>query len=143
MKYLKIVFILSGLALALAASTWNVQAWAQRSSSVQFRPGNYGTILSGAITGREYFDYRLTARKGQKLFAELSVAGKNGARSIYFNILPPGSNGEAIFIGHMHDGNTANVTLPASGTYIIRVYLMGNDKDTGKTVVYNLDVSIQ
>ncbi len=35
------------------------------------------------------------------------------------------------------------MTVLSSGTYTIRVYLMGNDKDSGKTVGFNLDLSIQ
>ncbi len=113
------------------------------SADVQFKPGNYGTMVSGTITGREYFDYKLRANRGQKLFAELSVSGTNGNGSAYFNILPPGSDGPAIYIGSSDIDKTAIVTLPASGVYTIRVYLMGNDKDAGKTVGYNIDLSIQ
>lgn len=135
--------ILSGCLLSLCTASGLQPALAQRSSQVQFKPGNYGTMVSGTVTGREYIDYRLTARKDQKLFAELAMSGTNGNGSIYFNILPPGSRGEAIYIGHMDNDNSALVKLPASGTYTIRVYLMGNDKDAGKTVGFNLDLSIQ
>ncbi|APH72653.1 hypothetical protein [Aquibium oceanicum] len=61
---------------------------------------------------------------------------------IYFNILPPGSDNEAIFVGSMEEKAEASVRLPTSGDYTIRVYLMGNDKDTDKTVGYRLDVAI-
>jgi hypothetical protein len=61
----------------------------------------------------------------------------------FFNSLPPGSKGVAIYLGHNDDDNSALVKLPASGTYTVRVYLMGNDRDAGKTVGYNLDFSIQ
>lgn len=37
----------------------------------------------------------------------------------------------------------ASVELPTSGDYRIRVYLMGNDRDAGMTVAYDLDVSIR
>lgn len=33
--------------------------------------------------------------------------------------------------------------LTESGAYVIRLYLMGNDRDSDKTVGYNLDVSIK
>jgi hypothetical protein len=36
-----------------------------------------------------------------------------------------------------------NQTTSTSGTYTIRVDLMGNDKDAGKPVGFNLDLSIQ
>ena len=48
----------------------------------------------------------------------------------------------AIYNGSIN-GNTARIDLPEDGDYTIRVYLMGNDRDTGKTVGYNLDLSIQ
>lgn len=140
---MKKVLIASGCVLALTSITPMEAAWAQRSSQVQFQPGNYGTMVSGTITGREYIDYKLTARKGQKMFAELTVSGTNGNGSVYFNILPPGSTGQAIHTGHMETRKSALVNLPTSGTYTIRVYLMGNDKDAGKTVGFNLDLSIQ
>ena len=139
----KKALIVSGCLLCLAAFAPMEAARAQRSSQVQFKPGNYGTMVSGTVTGREYIDYKLTANQGQKLFAELAVRNTNGNGTAYFNILPPGSTGEAIYIGHMNDAKSTTVTLPTSGTYTIRVYLMGNDKDAGKTVGFNLDLSIQ
>lgn len=140
---MKKALILSGLVLALGGSTLLDRASAQRSSDVQFKSGNYGTMLSGTIQGREYFDYKLRARQGQKLFAELMVRGTNGDGSAYFNILPPGSTGYAIYNGSTDTDKSATVTLPSTGEYTIRVYLMGNDKDTGKTVGYNIDLSVQ
>jgi hypothetical protein len=128
-----IAFVLLGAASSLA----------QESAAVKFEPGNYGTMLSGTIVGDEYFDYRLGAREGQELFVELTVADTNGDGVVYLNILPPGSTGEAIYNGSMDDDNFETVKLPATGEYTIRVYLMGNDRDTGKSVGYNIDVSIQ
>lgn len=130
----------AALVLSMLAA---VPAVAQMAADVKFQPGNYGTMVSGTITGNEYFDYRLGAKAGQEMFVELNVDGTNGNGSAFFNILPPGSQGEAIFIGSMNDGNTAKIELPQDGTYTIRVYLMGNDKDAGKTVGYNVDISIQ
>ena len=124
-------------ALGLATPTF-----AQRSADVQFQPGNYGTMLSGTITGDEYFDYKLRAKAGQEMYVSLSVTGTNGSGSAYFNILPPGSDNVAIYNSSAGD-QTTTVKLPKSGEYKIRVYLMGNDSDAGKTVGYNVDISIQ
>lgn len=143
MKAMKQHVTLAACLTMLSAGMGPQPALAQRTSQVQFSPGNYGTMVSGTVIGREYIDYKLNARQGQKMFAKLAVSGTNGNGSIYFNILPPGSKGEAIYIGHNDDDNSALVTLPANGTYTIRVYLMGNDRDAGKTVGYNLDLSIQ
>ena len=60
----------------------------------------------------------------------------------YFNILPPGSSGEAIYFGSIDGNDATGVALPASGDYTVRVYLMGNDADTGKTVPFTLSMSV-
>ena len=60
----------------------------------------------------------------------------------YFNIMPPGSTGEAIYNGSMNGNDATGVTLPASGDYTIRVYLMGADEDEGRTVPFTLSMSI-
>ena len=110
---------------------------------IKFPHGASGTTLSGTIIGRDDFDYILGAREGQVMDVSLKVDGTNGDGVIYFNILPPGSDNEAIFTGSMEDKPEASVRLPTSGDYTIRVYLMGNDKDAGKTVGYRLDVSVR
>jgi hypothetical protein len=111
-------------------------------AEVKFPSGAYGTMLEGAIVGDDYFDYSLRANAGQTLYLDLSVDGTNGDGTIYFNVLPPGSSGEAIYNSSM-DGNLGvTLTLPETGAYVVRLYLMGNDRDTDKTVGYNLDVSI-
>lgn len=117
-------------------------ASAQMSADVKFESGNYGTTVNGTVTGNEFFDYRLGARAGQKMYAELTAVDSNGSGTIYFNILPPGSDGVALYNGSI-DGNSALVTLPDTGTYTIRVYQMGNDADSGATTGYSLDLSIQ
>ena len=133
--------IMVGAAL-LCAGIGVQPAYPQMAADVQFRPGDYGTMLSGTVVGDGYFDYRLGAKAGQELFAELAVTSTDGNGTAYFNVLPPGSDGVAIYNGSTY-GNAATVSLPEDGTYTIRVYLMGNDRDTGKTVGYELDVSIQ
>jgi len=130
-------------AIALALMTALPQAvTAQATSDVTFTPGNYGTMVNGTVVGNEYIDYRLGAKAGQKMFVELAVDGTNGNGTVYFNILPPGSDGAAIYNSSIN-GNSTTVALPASGTYTIRVYQMGNDKDAGKASGFHLDLSIQ
>ncbi|WP_171124247.1 MULTISPECIES: hypothetical protein [unclassified Ruegeria] len=133
---------MKALALTLACIGFATSASAQSVADVKFETGNYGTMVNGTVTGNEYFDYRLGAKAGQELFAELQVSDTNGYGVIYFNILPPGSDGAAIYNGSIN-GNTARVELPEDGDYTIRVYLMGNDRDSDKTVGYNLELSIQ
>ena len=126
------------LAAFLAAGT----AHAQTVSDVKFQAGNFGTMVSGTITGDGYVDYRLGARQGQKMFVELTVSDSNGNGAVYFNILPPGSDGVAIYNSSL-DGNSTLLPLPESGEYVIRVYHMGGDEASGKTSGFNVDLSIQ
>lgn len=115
---------------------------AQTTEQVHFSAGDFGTMVSGEVTGHDYVDYQLDAGGGQEMFVELTVTGSDGDGSVSFNILPPGSSGEAIYVS-ANDGNSTTVTLPEDGTYTIRVYQMGNDEDTGKTSSYTVDLSIQ
>lgn len=131
--------LLPALATALCLAA---PALAQDRIPVQFAPGNFGTTVSGRIIGHDYIDYLLGARAGQEMFVELNVTDSNGNGTVYFNILPPGSTGEAIYNGSI-EGNTTTVGLPANGDYAIRVYQMGNDRDTGRTSGFTIDISIQ
>ena len=116
-------------------------ALAQMSADVNLEQGKDSAALSGTVTGNEYMDYVLGAAGGQTMSVDLAVIDSNGSGTIYSNILPPGSDGEAIYIGSM-DGNSASVDLPEDGDYTIRVYQMGNDKDTGKTTGFTTTVTI-
>lgn len=59
-----------------------------------------------------------------------------------FSIVPAGQDFPAIYNGNFDDDNRASVDLPDSGDWAIRVYLMGNDRDSGRTVGFTLDISI-
>ena len=113
---------------------------AQTVSDVQFEAGNYGAMINGTIIGDEYIDYRLGASAGQEMFVEMMPMEGGGA--VYFNILPPGSEGEAIYNSSI-DGDSTTVALPSDGTYTIRVYQMGDAADSGATTGFSIDLSIQ
>ena len=57
----------------------------------------------------------------------MTVDFKASKSAAYFNVLPPGSSGEAIFVGSSA-GNHFIGELPSDGDYILRVYLMGGAK---------------
>lgn len=133
---------MKALIAALTITLSALPAAAQTVSDVKFAAGNYGAMVNGTIIGDEYIDYRLGAKKGQTMFVELGVDSTNGSGTVYFNILPPGSDGVAIYNSSI-DGNTTTVKLPSSGNYLIRVYQMGNDADAGKTSGFHIDLSIQ
>lgn len=118
-------------------------ATAQDRQRISFDRGDTGISISATVTGKDFTDYVVTASEGQQMTASLAVTDTNGSGIAYFNILPPGSTGEAIWIGHMELDQTADIDLPSDGDYVLRVYLMGNDADTGKTVDYELRVDIE
>ncbi|QFS84117.1 hypothetical protein FIU97_15290 [Roseivivax sp. THAF40] len=130
------------LALSMSFALALSAAQAQMTSDVRFDTGNFGTRVSGTITGDEYHDFRLGASEGQEMFIELVVGDSTGNGTVYFNLLPPGSDGVAIYNGSTY-GTTATIDLPETGTYTIRVYQMGNDRDTGATTGFDLNLSIQ
>lgn len=122
-------------ALALAAAPSFAQSdIVQR--PVQFAKGKSGATIKGSLTGDQTIDYTLRAAAGQTMTVKLS-----GGSSVYHNVLPPGSTGEALFVGS-RDGNRSTTTLPASGEYTLRIYQMGNAASSGKRSNFTLDVAI-
>ena len=112
-------------------------AIAQQKSTIQFAAGNDNASVDGKITGDGYHDYVMGAKAGQKMGVSLITKG-----SAYFNILPPGSTGEAIYNSSINGNDATAVELPADGNYTIRVYLMGHDNSAKKTVSYTVSTSI-
>lgn len=124
---------------SLALSAQSVTA--QESVQISFPRGQSGTTINGAVIGRQYIDYVLRGNAGQRMNVDLTVTGTNGYGIAYFNILPAGMDYNGLFVGS-NDGNSASVVLPETRDWAIRVYLMGNDRDTGKTVSFRINVSI-
>ena len=122
-------------ALALAAAPSFAQPDIVK-RPVQFAKGKSDATIKGSITGDQTLDYTLRAAAGQTMTVKLS-----GGSSVYHNVLPPGSTGEALFVGS-RDGNSSTTALPASGEYTIRVYQMGNAASSGKRSNFTLDVAI-
>lgn len=110
-------------------------ATAQEAHSVHFSAGTNATSLSGAVKGDGYVDYRLGVNANQKMAVTLKPA------SVYFNLMPPGSSGEAIFNGSQ-DGGQYSGTVPKSGTYTVRVYQMGAAASEGKTHKFTLGITV-
>jgi len=125
------------LGAALILSGIGSQAMAQATSTVKFPKGNDNTAVQGKVTGDGYHDYLLGAKAGQSMGVSLITDG-----NAYFNILPPGSGGEAIYNSSVNGNDATGVRLPKSGNYTIRVYLMGAAADGGKTVPFTLSMTI-
>ena len=103
---------------------------------VQFGKGKTGTTVKGSIVGDQTVDYTLRAAAGQTMTVKLS-----GRSTVYHNILPPGSTGEALFVGS-RDGSMSTTALPVSGEYTIRVNQMGSAKTSGQRSNFGLEVAI-
>lgn len=127
-------FLCLPLLASLALTGLSSVSLAQSREVVKFAASNDNASLSASVTGQEYRDYILGAQAGQTM--SVSLIG-----DAYFNILPPGSTGEAIYNGSI-DGADAVIPLTASGDYTVRVYMMGNDADTGVTQAFTLSFGI-
>jgi hypothetical protein len=104
---------------------------------VQFHKGANSATVEGTLKGHETIDYLLGAREGQSM--NVSMATDNGAS--YFNIIAPGKENEAIFVGST-SGNQFESTLPASGDYKVRVYLMRSAARRNEVAKYRLEMII-
>lgn len=105
--------------------------------TVHFDKGASSATLKGSIKGRQIVDYRLGARAGQTM----SVHFAPDHNAAYINVLPPGSSGEAIFIGST-SGNDWTGTLPSDGQYTVRTYLMRSAARRNEVAHYQLTVGI-
>ena len=108
-----------------------------RTERVQFKPGTSSATVNGKIKGYETVDYVLEASKGQHM--NVSMATNNGAN--YFNILAPGENEVAMFIGST-SGNQYEGTLPKGGAYKIRVYMMRSAARRNEVANYRLEMIV-
>jgi hypothetical protein len=103
---------------------------------VQFPKGKTGTTMKGKLKGDQTVDYKLRAAAGQSMV----VVFQSSNPSAYFNVLPPVSD-MALFVGST-SGNRYEGTLPADGTYTIRLYLMRSAARRNESTTYTLDVSV-
>jgi hypothetical protein len=108
-----------------------------RTEQVHFKHGASSAIIEASISGYEIIDYVLRASRGQYLNA--IMATDNGAN--YFNILAPGEDEVAMFIGSSSD-NQYEGTLPESGEYKIRVYMMRSAARRNEVANYRLEIII-
>jgi hypothetical protein len=122
--------------IAFATST----AFAQddiRTEQVHFKPGASSATIKGKIKGYETVDYVLEASKGQQM--NVSMATDNP--SSYFNVLAPGESEVAMFVGST-SGNQFEGSLPKSGAYKIRVYMMRNAARRDEVANYRLEMIV-
>lgn len=125
------------LGILLATTLPALAADGIRKEAIQFAKGSSGASVSGRITGDETVDYTLRAKAGQTLHVNL----KADSAMAYFNVLPPGSTGEAIFIGSTL-GDTFEGKLEQDGEYTVRVYQMRAGARRGESAQYTLSTRI-
>lgn len=128
----------TALAIAVALIAFVPAARADiETKPVQFKRGERSATIKGALKGYQTIDYTLRAWAGQKM----TVVFRSTNASAYFNLLPPGSNNEAIHIGSTA-GNDWSGALPADGLYKVRTYLMRNAARRNETAAFTLRVGI-
>lgn len=129
-------FLMPLACLALAGGVVAAPLVAQSVSRITFAKGNDNASVKGTIKGKAYRDYKLGVGNGQTMAVSLT-----GSNSVNFNILPPGSKGEAVYNSSM-DGPNATGIKTVKGDYTIRVYLMGAAETSGKAYPYQLSVTV-
>jgi hypothetical protein len=133
---MKFRWIAATMVLVLAQSVMGtaVAAAGIRQEKVQFAKGASSAVIKGQIKGDAMVDYLVRAAAGQTLSVKLQ---KSNAQN-YFNVMPPGSTGSAMFVGDTGENYTG--MLPADGDYIVRVYLMRPAARRGENSNYTLTV---
>jgi len=129
-----LVWMLTCVGIVAATAAWAGDDI--RVQTVQFAKGKSSATVKDKIKGRESVDYKLGAAAGQTM----TVTLKPSNRSTYFNVMAPGDD-SAIFIGST-SGNTFSGSLPKTGNYVVRVYLMSNAARRNETSSYSIDFKI-
>jgi len=127
----------SALAVALIVAAPVLAEDQIRQERVKFAPGATSATVKATIKGRKTIDYVLGAAAGQTM----SVSLQSSNLSNYFNVLAPGSQGEAIFIGST-SGNEFAGPVAAAGDYTVRVYLMRSAARRNESANYTITFRI-
>ena len=139
--------VLAGAAMAVAAATTPAAPVAavapiapssSRVETVQFAKGATTVAISGELKGDQYVDYRVRGGANQTLAVTLKASNLQN----YFNILPPGSSGTAMFIGST-SGNQFKRILPTDGEFVVRVYLMRAAARRNEASNYTLNIALE
>ncbi len=102
---------------------------------VQLDPDRNSASMDLALAGAQVYDYRLPARRDDPLLVMLHC----DATAAHFNLLQEG-NPKALFIGS-RDGSRFEGRLPATATYIVRVYLVRTGSPRDEQANCQLDIA--
>jgi uncharacterized protein YraI len=130
------MFRLLFLAFVCALLPLGVSARDILQERIVFAQGTSGTTINGRITGDNITDYLLRATAGQQM--TVTFAPDNSFA--YFNVLQ-GDDPTALHVGS-RDGGAYSGTVPATGDYRIRVYLMRAAARRDEVANYRLSVTI-
>jgi len=133
---MKLIVVATAVVLTLAQILAGVAAADAgiRRETVQFAMGASSAAIKGQLKGDAMVDYVVRAAAGQTLSVQLQ---KTNAQN-YFNVMPPGSTGSAMFVGD--SGENYSGVLPVDGDYVVRVYLMRPAARRGESSNYTLTV---
>lgn len=104
---------------------------------VQFANGTSSKSMKGTVRGYATANYMVSARAGQTMTVRLTTSN----RSSYFNVIAPGADA-AMFIGSMA-GDLFSATVPSTGIYTVRVYLMSNAARRSESAKYTVEVAVR
>lgn len=127
---------LAAATAVLAMSAAGTEMAQIATTDVHFAKGKTSSVVSGTIKGDQTHDYVVRASEGQTMKIDLT-----GSNIVFFNVLPPGSNDEAIFVGS-NEGNNFSGTLSTSGAYKVRVYQMRATARRGESGNFSLNISV-
>jgi hypothetical protein len=111
-----------------------------KTEKVRFKSGATNAVIKGSIKGRDTMHYLLGVAAGQSMRVKLNTK----STSTYFNVFAPGKvpgQDAAMFIGDT-GGDTFEGMLPASGDYLIQVYLYRSAARRNESAQFTLDVAI-
>jgi hypothetical protein len=131
----RLSLLVAGISVLLPAAA--VSQDEIREETIRFARGATGATVQDSIRGYETVDYLLGASAGQYL----NVSMATDHASNYFNVLAPGEDAVAMFVGSI-SGNQYEGTLPSTGDYRIRVYLMRSAARRAEAARYRLDMII-
>lgn len=108
-----------------------------RRIEVRFSAGAQSASHHETVRGYDTVEFRLAAQAGQTMSVRLRSqnAGAN------FNVRAPGSD-TAIFMG-MTEGSEFSGTLPATGTYVVQVFLVRAAARRGEQARFSIDFRIE
>jgi hypothetical protein len=135
MKNLATLSFLAAAGVALLATGAHA-ADGIRKEPVRFEKGASQAAIKARIQGDETVDYVLRAGAGQTLAVGLKKTNPQN----YFNVLPPGTQEAAMFVGD--SGADFKGTLPTDGDYTVRVYLMRPAARRNESSDYTLTVGV-